>query len=395
MNRLLLTIYLFYVINNDKLIVINCAQVPIFPPSLPCKMGNSFVDPLIGEIKLEPSTYCTASANRHIKGKSCCLPDKPSTNFPQIFLFLKEKKYSYKLDWRDSSALGQLVPRFTERYIILIPGMFDSIKMSNWLIPAVGVISRKGYPVIVVDWIESAITNYWQTSANVRTIGAVLGYWLLKNDLVSRVSFIGYGHGGQVIHETAKYISGKSADKIDECIALDPVGLGFDGGPIDAQLNPGDCQIVQSIHTGATNYREFYDAFGLKTFGSTVKNGNCDWWFNCGRQQGQGPGMCRVPSVNENLAANGLPSIPGLIRSTLQDNIMHQVTCSNLIAPSYLLSELSNRCSFQGYPCHDCGQSSSSNICIYDQRVQPVPFLTCSPYENSSYYVYSAPFPFC
>ena len=239
---LFLLLQLINIFNNNK---INCAQVPILPPTLPCKFGNSFVDPLIGEIKLEPSTYCTPGANRNIKGKSCCLPEKPSEKFPQMFLFLREKRYSYRLDWRDSNSLNQLTPPYVNRYIILIPGMFDSIKSSNWLIPAVGVISRMGYPVIVVDWIESAFNNYWQTTANVRTIGSALGYWLIKNNLISRVSLIGFGHGGQVIHETARFIALRSFEKITECIALDPAGLGFDGGPLDAQLNPGDCEIVQ------------------------------------------------------------------------------------------------------------------------------------------------------
>ena len=99
--------------------------------------------------------------------------------------------------------------------------------------------------------------------------------------------------------------------------------------------------------------------------------------------------------MNDNLSFNGLPSVPGLIKSALQESIIHQVTCSNLIAPSYLLSELSTRCTFKGFPCHDCGQSSNPNVCIFDQRAPPVPFLTCSPYENSSYYVHSGAFPFC
>lgn len=386
-------------ITLSSLIVFNiikslfCVQVPILPASLPCRIGNSFNDPYIGEIKLDSSTYCTPEANRNIKGKSCCLPQQPGDNFPQIFIFLKEKKYSYKIDWRDANSLSKVVPNYVNRYIVLLPGMFDSIKMSNWLIPAVGVISRLGYPVIVVDWIENALSNYWQTSANVRTIGAVFGQWLIKNNLVSKVSLIGFGHGGQVIHETSKFISTRSMDRISECIALDPAGLGFDGGPLDAQLNPGDCEIVQSIHTGATIRREFYDIFGTKTFGSTVKNGNCDWWFNCGKQQSVG--MCRIPTANENLAINGLPIVPGILKTTLQDTFLHQITCSNLIAPSYLLSELSNRCNFKGFPCSDCGDNIDPTKCNFDTKATPVPFLTCSPYENSSYYVYSPAFPFC
>lgn len=367
-------------------------QMSILPPTLPCKFGSSFVDTYIGQMKLDAETYCSPDANRHVYGKSCCLPEKPTASKPQLYLFLKERKFAHKLDWRDGSSLVTKTPYYVNRYILLVPGMFDTVSSSTWLVPAVGVISRIGYPVIIADWTDG-LTNYWQANANVRSIGAAIGYWLVNNDLVSRVSIIGFGHGGQIIHEVSKFVSTRSSAKISECIALDPVGIGFDGGPLDTQLNPSDCEIVQSIHTGATSYREFYDPRGARTLASTVKSGNCDWWFNCGKTQG--PGTCRVPTTSENLGFNGLPIINEIAKSMTNSHFLKQMTCSNLIAPSYLLAEMSNRCNFRGFPCYDCGDTSDPTMCEYDTRAEPVPFLTCSPYENSSYFVYSPSFPFC
>lgn len=364
-------------------------QLSILPPSSLCKFGTSFVDKYIGEMKLDSQVYCTPGANRHLSGKSCCLPEKPSASKPQLYLFLKEKKWSQRLDWRDSSSLVNATPYYVNRYILLVPGMYDSIASSSWLIPAVGIISRIGYPVIIADWTDG-LTNFWQANANVRSIGAALAYWMINNDLITRISIIGFGHGGQMIHEVARYIADRSYDKISECIALDPVGIGFDGGPIESHLNPGDCEIVQSIHTEATSFKEFYDSRGARTIASTVKNGNCDWWFNCGKIQGQG--VCRSPSTSENLAFNGLPIISEISKSISNAN---QFSCSNLLAPSYLLAEISNRCNFKGFPCYDCGDSRDASKCQFDNQAEPVPFLACSPYENSSYYVYSPSFPFC
>ena len=87
--------------------------------------------------------------------------------------------------------------------------------------------------------------------------------------------------------------------------------------------------------------------------GSYQKNGHCDYWINCGHNQG----------------------CSGRI-------------CSHAAAVQVYLKSVMKKCDYKAYDCPSCGRNP---FCLRNVGQTPsnglIPFANCSPNQNVNYYV--------
>lgn len=168
----------------------------------------------------------------------------------------------------------------------------------------------------------------------------------------------------------------------------------YDGASPDIMLDKSDCRVVQAIHTSAEDVREL-SLFAIR-FGTYKKSGHCDFWVNCGFNQG--------PCIDIDFK----DMIKSWARLAVMSdgemmNYISNRACSHWRAPQIYISSLRNRCGAQGnpilsYSCPDCGKG---HFCINTQHLPPTnnsfpPFSRCSPEQDDNYYVSSGYFnPYC
>ena len=102
---------------------------------------------------------------------------------------------------------------------------------------------------------------------------------------------MGFSLGGQVVGEAGKYVNQNGNGKqIAECHGIDPAGPWFDplyGFLSDMQLDKSDCKVVQVIHSSASyNQAATMATTMMMKLGTAFKSGHCDYWINCGHDQG-------------------------------------------------------------------------------------------------------------
>lgn len=123
---------------------------------------------------LNPELYCDPRTFRFVPGFTCCTPEPPEVLKP-VFTLHRRFKPPQILDWtdpRESKKIGY------GKVIILVHGWSETLETSVWIMHAAKAFVSRGFPTIVVDWREGN-KYYFQTCANVRTIGAVIGYSIL------------------------------------------------------------------------------------------------------------------------------------------------------------------------------------------------------------------------
>lgn len=102
---------------------------------------------------------------------------------------------------------------------------------------------------------------------------------------------VGFSLGGQIVAEAGKYVNQNgNGKKIAECHGLDPAGPWFDpfyGFLPDMELDKSDCNVVQVVHTSASyNPSISMESTLILKLGTAFKSGHCDFWINCGHDQG-------------------------------------------------------------------------------------------------------------
>ena len=282
---------------------------------------------------------------------------------------------------------------------------------------------KRGYAVIIVDWGEMNQVTYWQSAANIRTVGAAVGYSVLKwnvssaghklqicnmSKLAEKTLLVGFSLGGQAVGDAGRYVikNGDKGQKIAECHGLDPAGPWFD--PLesefvpDIQLDKDDCKLVQVVHTSASyNSRLGLETATLLSFGTVRKSGHCDFWVNCGHKQGS---MCSGSTSFTQLiqALSVLNSDGG--ESTVEFLLSH--ACSHFRSAQMYADAVLGNCdkSAMGYVCPDCGPTEpklgeSKKECTarpdLGQKAFP-PDNDCSPDDDQNYVVFSTnQAPFC
>lgn len=146
--------------------------------------------------------------------------------------------------------------------------------------------------------------------------------------------------------------------------------------------------MVQAIHTSA----EDVDVAGViaARLGTYKKSGHCDYWINCGHQQG--------PCIDMELGE----LIRGFTRLMLMsDAEISQFTqerfCSHWRSPAVYVSSLARTCDYPARICTDCGRngkcSGSKGTPANDTLI---PHSKCTPDMDVSYWISSNQFkPHC
>ena len=113
----------------------------------------------------------------------------------------------------------------------------------------------------------------------------------LNFQIADKALVVGFSLGGQIFAEAGKYVNQHGNGKqIAECHGLDPAGPWFDplhGQMLDMELDKSDCKVVQVVHSSANyNPKVSIDSAFMLKFGTGFKSGHCDFWVNCGHDQG-------------------------------------------------------------------------------------------------------------
>lgn len=351
-----------------------------------CDRDTGYSAPYIGHVTLEPLKYCDVRTFRFIKGVTCCGPQPPNETFPAFRLYLPGQENPPNgtiLDWRDPSEVSKIMEG---KVIFLIHGWSENVNTSVWLRKAVdGWTCKRNTQVIVVDWHEGN-KYYFQTIANVRTIGKVIGYALINWNLLDRADLVGHSAGAHVIGEAGTFVKAKGK-KIRYCVGLDPAGPLFDGGSDDIRLTKDDCEVVVGVHSSAEDTPLSAGVFNSK-FGTYYRIGQCDYWINCGRTQGPD---CRDGTLAEVLNHDGT-----------QAETKGDTMCSHHIAPLIYASQVNLECdqTFEGQNCSDCSNTIRGDKCTSSQKITRgfIPDADCKPNELVDFNVptpTSYSYPYC
>lgn len=404
-----------------KLALINM-MVTMEPCLTSSTSTTGFTDPDLGTFNLDPDIYCQPASTRFIPGSTCCLPRRPRQLALRLLLFpsgrgkyFNYNHYDYHLNgearavntnygpvdgppvtelyWRSKSR-PPLVPS-KGKVVFLIHGGGDNVNTSQWLRPAARAWNEKGATVLVLDWKDTARAYTFQAVADIRVIGAIIGHTLIKWGLLERSSLVGHSYGAHIIAEAANFVKRRGKQKIKRCVGLDPAGAAFDGGPHEIRLTRDDCDVVAIVHTAA-EYTKYSQEGLAGRPGTLFKSGHCDYWINCGHDQG--PQCTSSPPLET--SSKSAPSVT---------NIAEQLPlCGHIRAVFIYLAQLRGDCYFNPVKCTDCGTESNQfnyrpfNECQYEghrgggRRGFLPPFDGCYPGMNENFYVSTSDrYPFC
>ena len=261
-------------------------------------------------------------------------------------------------------------------------GWIENMASTNWITAVRDAYNDKGLPVILIDWRRGNGIQYWQASANLRIVGAMVGKAIMNWNIHDRTLLVGFSLGAQVVGEAGKYTQVNGGVKIDECHGLDPAGPFFDGCDKDVVLDKTDCRLVQIIHTSAEPIQVVTTIAGR--LGTKYKSGHCDYWVNCGHEQQPCTDIQFLDLIK------GLTRLTKMSDGELASWVANRV-CSHWRAPLVYLSAIRQDCQFRAYPCPDCQKNpfclQTLNKSFHNNTL--IPFGQCSPDKDENYYVES------
>ena len=366
---------------------------------------NGYYDEDLGRVKLDVSIYCTALTLRAVPRYTCCTPEPPtpaiqqkesnvSTQFPNFFLFPPQnqsqslKVHSW-LNWRQEEPGKSLLAKY-DRVVYLIHGWNENLWTSVWLNRTIRAwVGPRKTPVIVVDW-SAKNKKFSQTVANAVTVGKTAGFSMIKWNIIDKVDLVGHSAGGQVVGEVANYVKEKGL-MLRHCVVLDPAGPGFDTGDDRIRISKDDCKLVQAIHSSSPHI----PLLGVirNKYGTFHKVGSCDYYINCGNDQGSD---CKDPKPHEKRSRRSLTELQKVLQ--VSSRAEDESFCSHHRAPLVYASQVSKNCSFSSYRCRDCSSLRLSDNCSYEEKVVGTlpPDNKCNPSDDLSFYVPTlSKYPYC
>lgn len=274
------------------------------------------------------------------------------------------------------------------RVVFIIHGWLEKMSALKWITDMRDGFVDLNENVIVVDWRRGNAVHYWQAVANTRVVAAIIGRAILNWEIADRTLAVGFSLGGQIVGEAGQYTQKNGGVLINECHGLDPAGPFYDGGSDEITLDKKDCRLVQAIHTSAEDVREL-SLFAVR-FGTYKKSGHCDYWVNCGFNQGP----CFDMDFMDLIKASARLSV---MSDGEMINYIANRACSHWRAPEIYTSSLRGRCDatanpILSHPCPNCGKG---HFCIDEKKMLPAvnqfpPFSTCSPDWDVNFYVSSS-----
>jgi hypothetical protein len=277
------------------------------------------------------------------------------------------------------------------RIVFIIHGWVEKMSALKWITDMRDGFVDLDENAIVVDWRRGNSVHYWQAIANTRVVAAIIGRAIINWGIADRTLIVGFSLGGQIAGEAGRYTQ-QHGVLINECHGLDPAGPFYDGATTDILLKKSDCRVVQAIHTSAEDVNEL-SLFAVR-FGTYRKSGHCDFWVNCGFNQGP----CVDVDFGEMMKASARLA---LMSDGEMINYVATRACSHWRAPEIYNSALRGRCVHDpllSYPCPDCG---TTHYCMKKGKDIPAnntfpPFSKCTPDMDVNYYVSSSAFdPYC
>ncbi|KAI1290878.1 Pancreatic triacylglycerol lipase [Halotydeus destructor] len=345
--------------------------------------SDTWTDPYLGTITLDPGFWCNSSCLRHIPGLTCVMPISPGELEAQ-FLVYEPEGDEYVLDWDE---INQEPAPSSDKVAILVHGFFENPFNSVWMMRVMKAYRGQGYTVVLVDWRKGNQLTYYQSLTNVRTVSMMVAKIIMNWDISDRLLLVGFSLGGQIIGQAARMIKMADYAPVKTCHALDPAGPWFTGCPQYA-IQRQDCEVVEVIHSSAELVRNV-GAFTFN-FGTRTKSGHCDYWVNCGFSQGALCTSLHLPDLVE-----------GAVRLLALDDTKFTewaatMICAHHRAAMVYAAQLEHLCTFRIYECPDCGQGYT---CTYGNAVKGAtvaPFGLCGSNDDVNYYVKSGDtFPHC
>ncbi|RZC38184.1 phospholipase A1, partial [Asbolus verrucosus] len=119
---------------------------------------------------------------------------------------------------------------------------------------------KKGdYNVIAVDWSEHSKKIYMHASSSTKTIGSVIGDFILdlikqETALLDNIHLIGHSLGGHIAGFAGKRVLAKTGKKVGRITGLDVAAPMFEvpkKRDANSRLNKNDAEFVDIIHTNA------------------------------------------------------------------------------------------------------------------------------------------------
>ena len=382
---------------------------------------NGYYDEDLGHVKLDLSIYCTAMTLRAIPGYTCCTPEPPtpasemlnvssssssplsnSSQFP-VFYFFEPQNQSQahtvypltQLNWRQEEPAKSLLSQY-ERVVYLIHGYSENFHTSVWLNRTIKAwVSSRQTPVVVVDW-SAKNKNFFQTVANIVTVGKTIGFSIIKWNILDKSYLVGHSAGSQVVSEVGNYIKEQGL-LLKHCVVLDPAGPGFDTGDEKMRISKDDCEVVEAIHSSSPQV-PILGPVVLNKYGTFHKVGDCDYYINCGNTQGND---CEDPKPYEKRSKRLTKdqSISQIIISPeSREDEDDQHFCSHHRAPLVFASQVTKNCTFQSQICQDCSSMRFTNSCRFEKEIVGTipPDTQCKPSDNLSFYVaVLSKYPYC
>ena len=360
-----------------------------------CKFNEPYHDRTLGYIDANATYYCdqsTPTTMRQKPGITCCTPMTPEHMMVRFRLFKPGQGEVGDLDWRSVSDSDRLDPE--RRVVFITHGYLENPEISTFMYPMTDGFLTNGDQVVIIDWRHSNSIQYFQSVANLRVIGAMVGHMIVTLDIADRTLFVGFSLGAQMMGEAGRFVKNHN-QLINECLGLDPAGAGFDGGHEGIRLTKSDCRVVQVIHTGSSSTLSSVVGFLSLQLGTYHKCGHCDFWVNCGHGQ---------PKCN--LDIDGL--VHGL-KDILTDHDISKLftwlgsrVCSHTRAAEVAKSSLLGLCDYQTEKCHSpwCGEGpwttwSCSGTGSPGLQLPPLA-NGCSPDHDANYILRTSDFsPWC
>ena len=290
------------------------------------------------------SAYCSSNCTRSV---ICCAPQKPQEINVKLLHF-DQRNQSYPLNLTSDADTARRLVRQNDNLVWFIHGFKDNIYKNPVFNQTKDAYLRRGYDVVMVDWSGGNLA-YFQSLANVRLVGALVGRMIVQLDVADRSTCVGFSLGSHVCGEVGSWVRAHSHGVVRKCIGVDPAGPGFDGCSDQVRLDKSDCGVVTSVHTSQfENLGSLIDNEGL---GTSEKVGHCDFWANEGLDQ---------PKCKSSLFGK---------------------SCSHARGMEYFLSQVSHVCNFTGHEA-ECGGGEECTRTRRRRRVA-VPWHRSGPHVHA------------
>lgn len=270
------------------------------------------------------SVYCDSSCSR---STLCCAPEPPSKLQVNFYHYnSQDTAYRLSLQGGGKRVSAQLVAR-AEKIIWYVHGFKTTMYNSPQSNETKDAFLRRGYDAILVDW-HKGNNEYFQSIANVRIVGALMGHMMQELNVISKSTCIGFSLGAHICGEAGTWLRLRGK-VLPRCIGIDPAGPGFDGCSDRVRLDKTDCTLVTSIHT--SQFQSVTKLLANDGAGTKEKTGHCDFWANRGKEQ---------PSCPKNVFG---------------------ASCSHNKGMDYYLSQIRRDCNFIGSEAECLGEAEICN----------------------------------